>query len=59
MDELLNELSAGNIGSHVVVFVLGFLLGKKIAKIGFIFMLFLALIGYFIFQSYAGGGSGQ
>lgn len=51
MEEFFSEISAGNVGSHVIVFIVGFFLGKKIAKMGFIFMMILAVGGYFAYQS--------
>ena len=53
----MEGLELGNFAGYAIAFVLGFLLGKKIAKMGFFFMVFLAVAIYFIYQTYAGGGA--
>lgn len=58
MEDFLNN-TGGEIGSYVVVFLMGFFLGKKIAKMGFFFMLILAVGGYFIYQNYIGGAPAE
>ena len=54
MEEIMKEFGDANFATHAIAFVIGFFLGKKVARMGFIFMLILAVGVYFVYQSYTG-----